>query len=140
MSTEENKAIRPRFFDEVWHKGNLDAVAEFFTADFVLNGRPFGHEGLRKFVLTHRTAFPDVRLTIEDQVAVGDKVVARFTVKGTHEGDLKGIAPTGKQVAFDVISITRIVNGKIAEEWEVGDEAGMLRQLGAIPHLGESEA
>ena len=100
MSAEEDKGIRPRFFDEVWHKGNLDAIPEFFTADCVLNGRLFGHEGMRQFVTTQRTAFPDIRLTIEDQIAVGDKVVTRFTVKGIHKGGLMGIAPTREARSF----------------------------------------
>ncbi len=80
-----------------------------------------------------RAAFPDLNITIDDQVSEGDKVVTRYTFRGTHKGDLMGIAPTGKQVTTIGISIERFVDGKVVERWEVFDQLGMMTQLGVVP-------
>jgi steroid delta-isomerase-like uncharacterized protein len=84
-----------------------------------------------------RTAFPDFRFTIHEQLADGDKVVNRWTVRGTHRGDLFGIPPTGKAVEFSGISIFRIAGGQMQEAWVERDEIGMMRQLGLIPSPGQ---
>jgi predicted ester cyclase len=87
-----------------------------------------------------RSAFPDLRIIIEDQVAEGDKVVTRWRGSGTHQGDLFGIAPTGNRVSLVGITINRIEGGKVAEEWQIFDALGMMQQLGAIPSPGEAQA
>jgi predicted ester cyclase len=82
-----------------------------------------------------QAAFSDISITVEDQIAEGDKVVSRWTIRGTHKGEYMGIAPTGKQVTITGISIYRIEKGKIVEDWANSDMLGMLQQLGAIPSL-----
>ena len=92
-----------------------------------------GRDGYRQFVDTYQSAFADARVTIDDQIAEGGQVVTRWTGRGTHTGELMGIAPTGKEVTVSGITISRLENGKIAEEWELMDALGMLVQLGAVP-------
>ena len=80
-----------------------------------------------------RSAFPDLHVTIEDQIAEGDKVVTRVTFRGTHQGEFSGIAPTGKRVEYSGIAIDRIANGKVVEMWHISNMAGLLLQIGATP-------
>jgi len=140
---EENKALVRRAFEEVWNQGKLDVIDEIFAADFVYHiaGSPdiHGPDGEKQFVTMHRTAFPDIKFTVEDWIAEGDKVVTRWTFTGTHKGELMGISPTGVQVTMTGISIGRIAGGKIVEVWGNADSLGMLQQLGAVPPLGQGE-
>ena len=140
---EENKAIASRGFEEVYNQGNLDLIDEIYAADYVghIAGSPdiYGPEGLKQFVSMSRTAFPDVQLTIEDQIAEGDKVVTRWSSTGTHKGELMGIPLTGVQVTVTGIRISRITGGKILEDWTSWDTLGMLQQLGVIPPMGQGE-
>jgi steroid delta-isomerase-like uncharacterized protein len=139
---EELKARILEFTEEVWHKGNLDAVEDFIAADYVRHTNPGGFEGgrdvrgvedARKSVAAFRAAFPDIHFTNDDVLVDGDKVVARWTGTGTHRGVFRGIAPTGKQVKFIGINIYRLRDGKIVERWAVEDSVTLLRQLGAFP-------
>ena len=84
------------------------------------------------------TAFPDLQFTIEDMVAEGDFVVVRHTTRGTHQGNFRGIPPTGKQVSGTGMFIDRIVNGKAVEQWINGDDLGLLQQLGVVPTPGQA--
>jgi len=86
----------------------------------------------------YRSSYPDLVVPIEDQVAEGDKVVTRWTARGTHRGELMGTAPTGKQIVVPGVLIDRVVGGQIAEEWASYDALGMLQQIGALPTLGEA--
>ncbi len=140
MSTEENKALDRRFTEEVWNRGNLAVVDELMSADYHEHDPtiPAGSEGFKQFVLMYRSAFPDVNFTIEDQIAEGDKVVSRWTARGTHKGELMGIPPTGKQVTVTGIVIGRYANGKLVEGWSNYDALGMLQQLGAVPPPGQA--
>ena len=135
--SEQNKAIARRVFEEVWNKGNLDALDEVYVADVVGHnappGQPPGIKGTRQFIGMYLQAFPDTRMVVEDQVAEGDKVVTRWTATGTHRGELMGMPPTGKSVRVTGITINRLEGGKIVEEWGTFDQLGMLQQLGAIP-------
>ena len=88
----------------------------------------------------YRTAFPDMRITIEDQVAEGDKVVTRWTASGTHQGDLMGIDPTGRRATVTGITIDRISGGKVEETWTNFDAMGMMQQLGVIPSPEQAQA
>ena len=132
--SEQNKAIARRIFDEVASKGNLEVIDELVSPNHVYHSDPelSGIEGQKKLVTRYRTAFPDLVLSVQDQIAEGDKVVTRFTAQGTHRGDLMGTPPTGKQVTATAISIMRFVDNKVVEEWELVDEMGMMRQLGLI--------
>jgi steroid delta-isomerase-like uncharacterized protein len=140
MSTEDNKALIRRFYEEVFNKKNLAAIDEFFAPDHVDHtlppGLPVGPEGTKQAIAMTLSGFPDLRVTIEDMIAEGDKVVTRFTTHGTQQGALGGIPPTGKHVAVSTIEITRMAGGKIAEDWGLDDRLGMLQQLGLVPAMG----
>jgi steroid delta-isomerase-like uncharacterized protein len=139
MSIEDNKAVVRLQHEEVWSRGNFVIVDEIYAPDFVCNfvvGPEWrGREGIKQQVAEHRTSFPDWNEHIEDIIAEGDRVVTRFTSRGTHKGSFQGIAPTGNQVTIDEIAIYRIAEGKIAEQWGFPDQMGLLRQVGAgQPH------
>jgi predicted ester cyclase len=146
MSTEQNKVNYRRFIEEVWNKGNLDAVEEIASPGIIFHsppGTPPGWEGMKQLVASFRAAFPDVCLTIEDQIAERDRTVARLTITGTHGGPfrshLKTLMPTGKRISIQVIDIFHHdANGKLAECWSGFDVFGMLQQLGAIPAANPS--
>lgn len=141
--SEKNKAFARRWFEEVWNKGNLDVIGEFFGDNYVNHtaGSPDarGVEPWRETVSTARAAFPDLRFTIDDQIAEGDKLMNRWTFRGTHQGEYMGVPPTGKQITVTGISINRFAGGKYVESWSVMDTLGMMQQLGALPPLEESE-
>jgi steroid delta-isomerase-like uncharacterized protein len=136
MSIEDNKALVHRFYDEVFNHKNLAALDELYAPDHIDHTLPpelsVGPQGTRQAIQFMLTGFPDLRVTIEDMVAEGDKVVTRFTTHGTQQGVLGGIPPTGRQVAISTIEITRIADGKIAEDWGLDDRLGMLQQLGLV--------
>src|SRR5680860_178383 len=136
MSSEENKVLVQRYFALV-NDGQLDTLSEELLAPEYrvhLNSAPVLDRsdtiGLIKGFLE---AFPGLHHTIEDQVADGDRVATRIVVRGTHQGDLMGLAATGKDVAFNAIYIHRIEDGRIVEQWVVSDGLGMMQQLGVIP-------
>jgi steroid delta-isomerase-like uncharacterized protein len=139
MLTETNKTVARRFFDEVFGKGKLDVLDEIIAKDHVnsgpgtLPGLPTGPEGTKQLVTVYRNAFPDLHFTIDEQIAEGDKVVTRWTGRGTSKGELLGIPATGKSATVTGLSIDRIANGKIAESWGIFDQFGMMQQLGVIP-------
>ena len=139
MSTEENKALIRRFIEEVFNKKNLAAIDEFITPNHVDHTLPpflpTTPEGTKRAIGMYLTAFPDLHLRVEDMIAEGDKVVIRFTSRGTQKKAFGGIPPTGKQVTVSSIVIARIADGKIVEQWGLDDQMGMLQQLGLIPAL-----
>jgi len=125
MSAEENKAVVRREQEELWnHTGNLDAAEEIFAAEQV--------EAAKQEAAGFRQGFPDVVSTVEDLIAEEDKVVARWRSRATHRGDYMGIPPTGKEVEFTGISFYRIEGGKITESWNIEDQLGLMRQIGAV--------
>ena len=135
--SEELKALARRMFEEMWNEGNLDAADELLDASYVAHGLgvelPPGPEGFKQFLGFYFTAFPDLHMTIEDEVAEGDMVVQRCAVTGTHQGDLMGVPPTGKKITMAFISIVRYSNGKSVEGWALADLLGMMQQLGLAP-------
>ena len=143
MSAEANKAVARRFLEEVFSQGNLAVADEITAADHVnlgpaaLPGLPPGPEGNKQLVMLYRNAFPDVQFTVDEQIAEGDKVVTRWTGRGTHEGELAGIPATGKSTTVTGIAVNRIVNGKIVESWGIFDQFGLMQQLGVIPPPGQ---
>jgi steroid delta-isomerase-like uncharacterized protein len=145
MSAEENKALVRRMLEEGFNEGNLDLADELYAPDYVYHEPgtpelPPGPEGVKQLMGMYKTAFPDAHITVEDVICEGDKVVARFTARGTHLGELAGIAASGNQVEVAGISVNRIENGRIAEEWECFDALGMMQQIGAIPAPEAAEA
>ena len=130
MSTEQNKAIVRRLWEEVWNKADLAVADEIFDAAYA------EHE--KGWAATWLAAFPDTHFAVEDMIAEGDKVVTRFSVRGTHQGALWDIAPTGRQITINGIWIHRLADGKIVEgrDWGQGDWLGLMQQLGAIPTPG----
>jgi steroid delta-isomerase-like uncharacterized protein len=142
MSTEQNKAISRRFLVEVFGQGKLAVADEIVAPDHVdhgpstLPGMPTGPEGSKMVVTIYRNAFPDIHFTIDEQIAEGDKVVTRWTGRGTHKGELAGIPATGKSATVTGVGVDRIVNGKIVESWGIFDQFGMMQQLGIIPAAG----
>ncbi len=134
--SEEHKALARRAWEEIVNQRNLDAIDEIYVADVVWHvpeGDVQGSEQVKQFVAVYLSAFPDIRVTVEDAIAEGDKVVTRWTMRGTHQGELMGIAPTERQIELEGITIHRIEGGKIVEEWERYDNLGVMQQIGAIP-------
>ena len=142
MSEEANKALMRRMVEEILNSGNLEAADEIFAPDYVLHDPASpeevrGPEGFKRFVGMFHAAFPDLHLTIEDQIAEGDsKMVTRYRVSGTHRGDLMGLPPSGKRVTFVGVGVTRTSDGKFVETWEHYDALGLMQQLGVVPLPG----
>jgi steroid delta-isomerase-like uncharacterized protein len=136
--SEENKALARRWAEVVMNQRNLDAVDEIYASNFVGHDPAMpedmrGVGGAREFYSMYQSAFPDAEITIEDQVAEGDKVVTRWTGRGTHQGELLGVPPSGNRVEVSGVTISRIEGGKVVEEWDNYDALGMMQQIGAIP-------
>ena len=140
----DNKALVRRFHDEVIIGGNLGTVDDLCSPDLVDHaappGVPGGIEQAKQVIGMYRTAFPGLALTVEDMIAEGDRVACRFTAAGTHQGDLVGIAPTGKRLTLTGMEFRRIAGVKLVEHWESFDQLGMMQQLGVVPPMGEGEA
>ena len=146
MSTEVNKVLLRRSVEEVFSaQGDIDVADEIFAPDYVGHNPTDpqdvrGPEGAKELASMYRSAFPDVRLSIEEQVAEGDRVVTRWIAYGTHQSEMMGIAPTGNQVRVEGITISHIQEGKILQEWELFDTLGLMQQLGAVPSPEEARA
>ncbi len=137
MSTEENKALIQRTVD-AFNQGDLAAVDQLFAAHYIdhdrsRTGLPPGPAGVKQAWGMFRAAFPDLHATIEDMIAEGDKVAVRGVIRGTHQGELMGIPPTGKQVMVTLMDINRIEGGHLVERWGEADMLGLLQQLGGVP-------
>jgi steroid delta-isomerase-like uncharacterized protein len=116
----------------------VELVEEIYAPDFVDHDPAMpedvrGVEGAREFYSMYSSAFPDTQITIEDQVAEGDMVATRWTARGTHQGELMGVPPSGNRVEVAGVTISRIEGGKIVEEWDNYDALGMMQGIGAIP-------
>lgn len=145
MSTEENKAVFRRYIEEVGSKGNLDLVDEVFASRFIdhqIDGSTKERDlkWIKQFLRRLREAFPDAHYEIEYQVAEGDKVATRWTMRATHRGEFRGIIPpTGKEIMVTGIGIFRFSEeGKVVETWDNFDQLGMMRQIGVVPLPGPS--
>ena len=137
MSSEESKVIVRRFWG-VWEEGNLDLVDELLASDYTNHSpatpdQPTDLEGVKAVVSMFRSGMPDLSVVIEDMIAEGDKVVVRYTLEGTHEGELFGVPPTGQRLSIKSISVERVSDGKIREHWRITDSLDMMQQLGVIP-------
>ena len=141
MSVEENKALARRAVEELFNRGNLEAADELFAPDYILHDPASpeevrGPEGFKRFVGIFRTAFPDLHVTIEEQIAEGDMMVTRYTVRGTHTGELMGLPPSGKRVTVVGVGVSRASGGKFVETWDHYDALGLMRQIGVVPVPG----
>lgn len=142
MSADTNKEIVRRLGVEPW-EGNVGVIDELVAPGYVghdpAGPDQRGPEGVKEFVTGYLAAFPDGRITIDEQIAEGDVVASRWTGRGTHQGELMGIPATGKQVTVSGITISRVENGKVVEEWTNWDTLGMLQQLGAVPEMAGAQ-
>ena len=143
MSTEENKVVVRRAYEE-FNKQNWAGIEELYAPTYVWHGTgvipDMDLAGLKQMCTAGWTAFPDQHYTVEDLIAEGDKVVHRATLRGTHQGDLLGIPPTGKVVTVTGIYISRFAGGKCVEEWRNVDDLGLMQQLGVIPQMAQTGA
>jgi steroid delta-isomerase-like uncharacterized protein len=134
---DNNKQIIQTYYNEVWNKGNVDALDKLLSRDYINHtpstpNPPKGAIGLKLIVKAIRTGFPDLHYEIKDIIVTKDKAVARVVMTGTQTGILFGIPPTGKHIEVNQINIEQIENGKITEHWRVTDELAMMKQLGVI--------
>lgn len=137
MSTEDNKALVRRFYDEVINKKNLAAIDEFVDPHVIDHalppGMPGGIEGMKQVNALYFDAFPDTHFRVEDTIAEGEVVVARLTISATQQGAFLGLPPTGKHVTVTGITIIRCANSKIVEHWNETDMLGLWQQLAVVP-------
>ena len=134
--TTQNAELSRRIFEDVWNRKNLSAINDLIAADYIHHDpnspAANGVDGYKQFVNHYMSAFPDAHFTIDDAFTQGQNEVTRWTVVGTHEGELAGIPPTGRRFSVTGISIARVVNGKITESWNSWDALGMMQQLGIV--------
>lgn len=132
---ETNKAMTRKIYEELFGEGNLDLVDDLFHEDFVWH-TPNGPEGawrMKQAAASFRSAFPDLVVTIEDQIAEGEKVMTRLEYSGTHTGNFQGYPGTGRRFSINALGIDRISDGKVMERWNSGDNLGLMQQLGLRP-------
>jgi steroid delta-isomerase-like uncharacterized protein len=139
-----NKAIVQRLYEEVWNERKFEVIKAIISPSHALqapniSGSSIGPEAYKRNVLAFLAGFPDLRWTIEDTIAEKDKVVACWTISGTHKGDYMGIPATNKKVSVDGITIHNIANGKIMDSYSNWDALGMMQQLGVVPPLGQTK-
>lgn len=136
MSIETNKAVIRRYYEEVFNRGNVDALRDLAVTDYVehnpLPGQSNGFEGLRQRVTLIRSAFRP-QFTIEDVIAEGDRVAVRWSQTATHVGEFMGIPATGNDLRVTGMDIHLLRDGKMAEHWDIVDLLGLLQQLGLVP-------
>lgn len=135
MSTEANKATIREFFEQVWNEGDEAAIDRFVAEDAAGNDPDFGmgREGFKRQWRQWQAAFPDIHFEIEEMVAEGDTVVARWTLTGTHHGPFLGIAPTGRTIRIRGMSLDHLENGVLISGFDGWDNLGLRQQLGIPP-------
>jgi steroid delta-isomerase-like uncharacterized protein len=143
--SSDNKAIVRRLYEEVWNKRKLDVIKEIISPSHALqapniSGSSIGPEAYKRNVLLFLASYPDLHWTIEDTIAEKDKVVACWTISGTHKGDYMGIPATDKKVSVDGMTIHHIAGGKIMDSYSNWDALGMMQQLGVVPPLGQAKS
>jgi steroid delta-isomerase-like uncharacterized protein len=141
----DNKAIVRRLYEEVWNKRKLEVINEIISPSHALQasnifGSSIGPEAYKRNVLLFFAGYPDLHWTIEDTIAEKDKVVACWTISGTHKGDYLGVPATNKKISVEGITIHHITNGKIMDSYVSWDIWGMMQQLGVVPVLGQTKS
>ena len=143
MSTEDNKELIRRYIDEVINTGNVDQIENFVAPDYVEvhEGKryPVGIDGAKEHILGVRQTYPDLELTVENQIAEGEWVATCITARGTHKGVWLGIKPTGKSLVYTGVNVNRIVNGRIVEHGGAANLLGPLIDAGAVKVVGLDE-
>ena len=142
MTSDARKACIRRLYDEVWNQGNLTIADELFAGDYAspLPGAPPGPEGEKRHVAMLRATFPTLRITVDELVAEGDTVAARWTMVATDTGGFMGRAPTGKCATFWGVHFFRFAGDRIAACWVGVDMLGLMVQLGVVPSPWQPEA
>ena len=139
--SEANKALARRLIEDFWDKGNFDVADELLGLNYVNHNAPPGiatdGDGYKDWGAMFRSAFPDQQAVAEEIIAEGDRVVTRWSTSGTHQGKFMGIPATGKRINVSGITIVRVVDGLIIEDWTEMDAMGMMQQLGVIPAPGQ---
>jgi len=133
--SEAHEEVMRRFVEEVINNGNFSVLDEVVHPNYVYRSPDQelqGPESLKGLFAAYRAAFPNLNMEVDDLVIAGDKAVTAFTLTGTHEGDLMGIAATGKQMKVNGMVLSRFEDGKIVEEWEILDLLTMFQQLGVV--------
>jgi len=133
--SETHKPIIRRFIEEAINKGNFSVLDEVIHPDYTYRSPDQelqGIESLKGLFTAYRVAFPNLNMQIDDLIIDGDKTVTCFTLTGLHDGDLMGIAATGKQVKVNGMILSRFEDDKIIEEWEILDQFTMFQQLGIV--------
>jgi steroid delta-isomerase-like uncharacterized protein len=137
MTAQEMKQLTRYAFAEVWNKGNLEVLDEIMSPETVFHvagwGEVRGPEGFREFASMTRSAFPDIQVTIEDQIVEGDRMATRWSWTGSHRGEFMGIPPTTKEVTVSGITMGRVAEDRRGESWLIADLFDLLQQLGALP-------
>jgi steroid delta-isomerase-like uncharacterized protein len=138
--SEDAKRIVRRLVDEAYNQGRLEVVDELVIPDVVAHDPALQHDlegaqAMKELIGGFRRAFPDFVVLIEDQLADGDRVAVRWAARGTHRGDLWGIAATGKEVTVTGTTLYRFAIGRIAETWTNWDTIGLMQQLGVVPSI-----
>jgi len=137
MQSEGKKEVVRRFVEEVMNAGNLDVADELIAPDHV-NHDPTapdvspGPTGVKQLISMYRSAFPDIHFETGEMICEGDIVAHRWTFTGKHEGEMMGVAPTGKKVEVAGVEMNRVENGRITASWTVSDAMGLMNQLGAL--------
>jgi steroid delta-isomerase-like uncharacterized protein len=144
MSTQENKDIVLRqWYQELWNKWNVGAADDLLTSDYLLHlsgsPTPMDRDATKQVVTMFRSAFPDLRHTVDEMIAEENTIATRWTVWGTHRGEFQGIAPTGKRISVSGTTVHHMANGRIAETWLTVDNLHLLQQLGAVPQPGQAQ-
>ncbi len=138
MSSQHNKdAVLRGWYEELWNRWNIAVADDLFTSDYLIHlpgvPEPMDRSGAKQVVQMFSIAFPDLKHTVDEMIAEGESVAARWTVRGTHQGDFQGIAPTGKPVRLSGTTVHHMTDGKIVETWLAFDSLDLLQQLGAVP-------
>ncbi len=136
----DNRTIIRRLYEDVWNKRKIEQVSDLISPSHALHdnnaaGSSVGPEAYRAQMAIFLAAFPDLRFTVEDMVAEKDKVVASWTISGTHKGEFWGVRPTNKKMSMDGMTIHHIANGKIIDSYISSDALGLMRQMGVVPAL-----
>ena len=141
--SDENKAVIRRYYSEVWEKGELGVVDELFAQDVELHMAgvpedPFGPAPVKQLAAMAKTAFPGLRVTIDDLIAERDKIVATVSLHGPHDGTAQGASPLEAGAVWRRIDVFRLHRGRIVEHWSDRDDHALLQRLGIAPPLGDA--
>lgn len=142
MSATNKDIVLHRWYQELWDKWNIAVADDLFTGDYRLHlpgsPVPMDRDSTKQVVQMFSAAFPDLRHTVDEMIAEGNVVAARWTVRGTHQGDFQGIASTGKTVTLSGVTVHHLADGRISETWLTFDTMELLQQLDAVPGLAQA--